>query len=155
MLNGKFGAAFPIHAIIIFHYPDMLTLFSLQVTHLIAGQVGTTKYHVARRLNLPILLPSWVEQSWDHTLSSSHLAATEKSILGRHLCLPFTGCTVSVTGLDETARKRVKATCEENGGHYSGELTKGVCTHLLVGSKTSELVGGGLATPTICLASQK
>lgn len=114
---------------------------TVQVTHLIAGQVGTTKYHVARRLGLPVLRPSWVHKSWDVTISSS-LMATETSVLDQHLCLPFTGCTIAVTGLDEGARKRVKESCQKSGGHYSGELTKGVCTHLLVGSKSSKSVCG-------------
>ena len=58
------------------------------------------------------------------------------SQLSGHCCLPFTGCTIAVTGLNEKARGRVKQLCLENGGSYSGELTKDVCTHLLVGSKS-------------------
>lgn len=63
---------------------------------------------------------------------------------GPHRCLPFTGLTITVTGLDESSRKKVAALCNDNGGRYSGELTKDVCTHLLVGSKSSELMEGGL-----------
>lgn len=58
--------------------------------------------------------------------------------MDQNKCLPFTGCTITVTGLDEGVRQRVKEACQANGGHYSGALTKGVCTHLLVGSKTSK-----------------
>ena len=58
--------------------------------------------------------------------------------LSAHRCPPFTGCTICVTGLEEKARKRVSDLCEENGGTYSGELTKDVCTHLLVGNTNSE-----------------
>lgn len=107
-----------------------------QVTHLIAGQVGGTKYHIARELHLPVLLPSWVESCWEAGLVSS-VRATDKSLLKEHSCLPFNGCTITVTGLNEETRQTVKEACQQNGGNYSGELTKGVCTHLLVGSKTS------------------
>ncbi len=103
---------------------------------MIAGQVGSDKYHVARRLSLPVLLPSWVEFCWEEGLS--HHSVDGTAVMSQHLCPPFTGCTITVTGLEESARLRVKEACQKNGGHYSGELTKGVCTHLLVGSKTSE-----------------
>ncbi len=114
------------------------------MTHLIAGQVGSDKYHVARKLCLPVLLPSWVESSWEAGLGLSSAAAmrsaTDPAVLSQHCCPPFTGCVVTVTGLDEGVRQRVKETCQAKGGKYSGELTKGVCTHLLVGSKSSELL---------------
>lgn len=106
------------------------------MTHLIAGQVGSDKYHVARKLHLPVLLPSWVEFCWEEGLARRSVSAT--SIVSQYLCLPFTGCTITVTGLEEGSRQRVKEECQTNGGNYSGELTKGVCTHLLVGSRTSE-----------------
>ncbi len=113
-----------------------------QVTHLIAGNVGTTKYHVARSLKLPVLLPQWVESCWKESVTSS-MSATDDVILSQHRCLPFTGCTITVTGLDEGARQRVKEACQMNGGNYFGELTKGVCTHLLVGNKASKWKEGG------------
>ncbi len=107
------------------------------MTYLVAGQVGSTKYHVARRLKLPILMPQWVEQSWSNSVSLSY-AATDPAVLDKYKCLPFTGYTITVTGLDESVRQRVKKVCEENGGRYSGALTRGVCTHLLVGRKSGK-----------------
>lgn len=109
-----------------------------QVTHVVAGQVGSDKYHVACELRLPVLLPSWVESCWEACLLGNLVSATDQAVLDQHLCRPFTGCTITVTGLDEGSRSRVKEGCQKNGGNYSGELTKGVCTHLLVGSKTSK-----------------
>lgn len=47
-----------------------------------------------------------------------------------------------MTGLDEKTRARVAKLSQENGGIYSGELTKDVCTHLLVGNTNSECVQG-------------
>ena len=46
---------------------------------------------------------------------------------------------MTVTGLEERERRKVRELVERNGGVYSGELTKDVCTHLLVGSTTSML----------------
>ena len=111
----------------------------LQVTHLIVGQVGSTKYNVARRLKLPVMLPSWVESTWEAGLTTSHMiSATDDDIIVAHRCPPFKGHTITVTGLDEKQRLSVKELCAQNGGSYSGELTKDVCTHLLVGNKQSE-----------------
>ena len=158
---------------------------TVQVTHLIAGQVGSTKYSVARELKLPVLLPSWVEACWEEGFSevvfgkddakvrggnsqphTSHIHFNTHSLthpsththshthiplhthtptplhtptqLSAHRCLPFTGCTITVTGIDEKTRRRVSDLCQQNGGTYSGELTKDICTHLIVGNKSSE-----------------
>lgn len=112
----------------------------MQVTHLIAGEVGSKKYNVARKLKLPVMLPSWVESTWEEGLTDHVISATKDDIISTHRCPPFRGQTITVTGLDEKARLNVKELCEENGGIYSGELTKDICTHLLVGSKQSKLV---------------
>ena len=70
---------------------------------------------------------------------SSCIFFSPTSQLKAHSCPPFTGCTVTVTGLEERERRKVRELVERNGGVYSGELTKDVCTHLLVGSTTSML----------------
>ena len=110
------------------------------MTHLIVGQVGSTKYNVARQLKLPVMLPSWVESTWEAGLGSHVTSATSDDVITTHLCPPLKGHTITVTGLDERARQRVKELCAENGGTYSGELTKDICTHLLVGNKQSKLI---------------
>ena len=84
------------------------------------------------------MLPSWVESTWEAALTSHVISATDDDIVSLHRCPPFRGHTITVTGLDEKSRQRVKDLCDENGGTYSGELTKDICTHLLVGSKQSE-----------------
>lgn len=78
-----------------------------------------------------------MESCWSEGLNEV-VCATHSTILVRHTAPPFTGLTITVTGLDEGARSKVKKVCSENGGNYSGELTKDVCTHLLVGSKSSK-----------------
>lgn len=113
---------------------------SMQVTHLIVGEVGSKKYSVARNLKLPVMLPSWVESTWEEGLADHIISATKDDIILTHRCPPFRGQTITVTGLDEKARLNVKELCVKNGGTYSGELTKDICTHLLVGNKQSELM---------------
>lgn len=108
------------------------------MTHLIAGQIGSTKYTVARRLKLPVMLPSWVESTWEEGLSGHVTSATGDDVISAHRCPPFRGLTITVTGLDEKTRLNVKELCVKNGGTYSGELTKDICTHLLVGNKQSK-----------------
>ena len=95
---------------------------------------------MARQLKLPVMLPSWVESTWEAGLDGHVTSATGDDIITIHRCPPLRGHTVTVTGLDERARQRVKELCAENGGTYSGELTKDICTHLLVGNKQSELL---------------
>ena len=75
-------------------------------------------------------------QLYEHYFPRS-LCSPLPAQLKAHGCLPFTGCTVTVTGLEERERRKVRQAVEANGGVYSGELTKDVCTHLLVGSTTS------------------
>ena len=108
------------------------------MTQLIVGQVGSTKYNMARQFKLPVMLPSWVESTWEVGLTSHITSATSDEIITAHRCPPLKGYTITVTGLDEKARQRVKELYAENGGTYSGELTKDICTHLLVGIKQSE-----------------
>ena len=42
------------------------------------------------------------------------------------------GSNISVTGASVIERDKVKKICEDNGGTYSGELTRGSSSHLLV-----------------------
>lgn len=54
--------------------------YTKHVTHLIAGQVGSTKYNVARDLCMPVMLPSWVEHCWKCSLDSS-ISALDSTIV--------------------------------------------------------------------------
>jgi topoisomerase (DNA) II binding protein 1 len=127
--------------------------YTRHVTHLIAGHVGSTKYNVARDLGMPVMLPSWVDHCWTAGLDS-HISALDPDILKAHRCPPFTGCTVTVTGLEERERRKVRQAVEANGGVYSGELTKDVCTHLLVGSTTSAKYKFAQQWQIFCVSSQ-
>ena len=85
---------------------------------------------------LAVLLPSWVEVCWSGGLKQV-IYATHPTTLLPHQAPPF---TITVTGLVEKARSKVKKTCSQNAGKYYGELTKDVmhCTHLLVRNKSSK-----------------
>lgn len=69
---------------------------------------------------------------------STHTLPLIPHQLTSHRCPPLTGCTITVTGLDEHERSKVKELCKSAGGTYTGELTKDICTHLLVGNKSSK-----------------
>ncbi|XP_059801611.1 DNA topoisomerase 2-binding protein 1 [Hypanus sabinus] len=104
--------------------------FNISVTHLIAGEVGSKKYLVAANLKKPILRPSWVKACWEK--------AQEKMInladvnMEEHLCPPFLGCTICVTGLSSLDRQEVQRLTLDNGGRYTGQLKMNECTHLIV-----------------------
>ncbi|XP_069765206.1 DNA topoisomerase 2-binding protein 1 isoform X2 [Narcine bancroftii] len=103
--------------------------FNISVTHLIAGEVGSKKYLVAANLKKPILLPSWVKACWEKTQQRMINLTDVK--LEEHLCPPFLGCTICVTGLSSLDRQEVQRLTLENGGRYTGQLKMNDCTHLI------------------------
>ncbi|XP_043575384.1 DNA topoisomerase 2-binding protein 1 [Chiloscyllium plagiosum] len=104
--------------------------FNISVTHLIAGEVGSKKYLVAASLKKKILLPSWVKACWEKA-KKGIISLTDVD-MEEHLCPPFLGCTVCVTGLSSQDRQEVQRLTLENGGQYSGQLKMNDCTHLIV-----------------------
>jgi topoisomerase (DNA) II binding protein 1 len=44
--------------------------FHQNVTHLVAGEVGSKKYLVAAKLKKKIMSPEWVEQVWEAAKSA-------------------------------------------------------------------------------------
>uniref|UniRef100_UPI00398E5BD6 DNA topoisomerase 2-binding protein 1 n=1 Tax=Pristiophorus japonicus TaxID=55135 RepID=UPI00398E5BD6 len=104
--------------------------FNISVTHLIAGEVGSKKYLVAASLKRTILLPSWVKACWEK-VQHSMINLTDVT-MEEHLCPPFLGCTICVTGLSVLDRQEVQRLTLENGGQYTGQLKMNDCTHLIV-----------------------
>ncbi|XP_033099642.1 DNA topoisomerase 2-binding protein 1-like isoform X2 [Anneissia japonica] len=104
--------------------------FTDVVTHLVAGEVGSKKYHVAVSLNKSVVLPEWVYAVWKAG-KQCHVDATDPEF-HCHKCPIFKGCIICVTGLEHQDRKDVKRLTEENGGRYTGELKLHECTHLIV-----------------------
>ncbi|XP_048380189.1 DNA topoisomerase 2-binding protein 1 isoform X2 [Stegostoma tigrinum] len=104
--------------------------FNISVTHLIAGEVGSKKYLVAASLKKKILLPSWVKACWEKA-KKGIINLTDVD-MAEHLCPPFLGCTICVTGLSSQDRQEVQRLTLENGGQYTGQLKMNDCTHLIV-----------------------
>ncbi|XP_070547179.1 DNA topoisomerase 2-binding protein 1-like isoform X2 [Ptychodera flava] len=104
--------------------------FTENVTHLVAGEVGSKRYHVAVSLGKPVMLPEWVIQCWNHS-KNRYVHATDEEFAA-YQCPVFKGCVICVTGLESDKRRDVSLLTQEHGGTYSGELRQNKCTHLVV-----------------------
>jgi hypothetical protein len=90
--------------------------------YLLSNKVGSIFYKVAaHHYGVEILLPNWITDCWD---KQQFLPTTHYKIL------PFTGCTISVTGILSPKRKKIQDLTTKFGGEYSPDLTR-KCTHLL------------------------
>eukprot|EP00058_Branchiostoma_floridae_P012092 XP_002597580.1 hypothetical protein BRAFLDRAFT_82314 [Branchiostoma floridae] len=103
--------------------------FTAMVTHLVAGEVGSKKYHVAVKLGKPIMLPEWIRACWERG-KTRHINATDEEF-DQYKCRLFQGCVVCVSGLDSVDRQEIRSQVEQHGGRYSGELRMKECTHLV------------------------
>ncbi|XP_071479717.1 DNA topoisomerase 2-binding protein 1-like [Diadema antillarum] len=106
--------------------------FTEMVTHLVVGEVGSKKYHVAANLKKPIMLPEWIEAAWEES-QHKHFSGTTSEFMEMHKCPAFKGCIICVTGLEGAERQEIKNRVGQHGGHYTGELKYNECTHLIVG----------------------
>ncbi|KAB2037420.1 hypothetical protein ES319_D03G073300v1 [Gossypium barbadense] len=98
------------------------TKASLDVSFVIVKNVLAAKYKWALNvLKKPIVTIQWLYQCW-----SEHRVVPQES----YRVLPFTGLTISVTGIRADERKEIEKLIIQNGGKYSAELTK-KCTHLI------------------------
>lgn len=98
------------------------------VTHVVAGDVGSKKYHVAANRKIPVMQPSWVQLFWDQEqYKLAHAASPTYS----HLRLPaFKGLVITVSQVPTAERKQLQALVEANGGSYSGQLHCKKTTHV-------------------------
>lgn len=97
------------------------------VTHLVAGAVGSKKYRTAVRLGLAIMSTEWIMKCWEESQTRIISAFDDEFAVMK--CPALAGCCICVTGLDN--RQEVKIIIEENGGVYSGELDMEKCSHLV------------------------
>ncbi|KAL6208329.1 hypothetical protein ACLB2K_019280 [Fragaria x ananassa] len=98
------------------------TKTSLDVSFVIAKDVLATKYKWALyTLKKPVLTINWLYQC-----CKEHRIVPQESFR----VLPFSGLMISVTRIPADERKKIEKLVIENGGQYSGELTK-KCTHLI------------------------
>ncbi|OAP63097.1 hypothetical protein AYL99_02324 [Fonsecaea erecta] len=100
-------------------------------THLIVGSTDTLKYqYVAReREDIKVLRPEWIEAVRDHWINDLPL---DLDALTQQYRMPtLAGLKICITGFDDLAfRAQLQKNVKENGGEYTGDLTKDV-THLI------------------------
>ncbi|RMZ77732.1 hypothetical protein DV738_g4276, partial [Chaetothyriales sp. CBS 135597] len=101
------------------------------VTHLLVGDTDTAKYkYVAReREDIKVLRPEYVPAVRTKWMDAQtvDIAALEHE----YRLLPFHGLKICITGFDDlTFRQQLQQNIVENGGQYSGDLTKDI-THLI------------------------
>lgn len=101
------------------------------VTHLLVGDTDTPKYkYVAReREDVKVLRPEWIEAVREAYMADN---GVDLNALEAEYRLPtFTGLTICITGFDDLAlRAQLQQRIDEQGGKYTGDLTKHV-THLV------------------------
>ncbi|XP_078332044.1 DNA topoisomerase 2-binding protein 1-like isoform X2 [Crassostrea virginica] len=100
------------------------------VTHLIAGEVGSKKYQVAASTGKQIYLPCWVDKVWEAS-QTKHIHGSSSQFL-EYACPIFKGLVITVSGLDSEERNQVKKAVEAEGGKYTGEMKVNECTHLII-----------------------
>lgn len=100
------------------------------VTHVVAGEVGSKKYHAAASRKLPVMQPQWVKLFWE---KEQHALAHASSDAYNHLRLPaFKGLSITVSQVSPLERKELQALVESNGGKYSGQLKGRDTTHVVL-----------------------
>ncbi|XP_039170840.1 DNA topoisomerase 2-binding protein 1-like isoform X3 [Eucalyptus grandis] len=92
------------------------------VSFVIAKNVLAAKYKWA----LNVLKKPVVTINWLYQCRNEHRVVPQES----YRVLPFSGLTISVTGIPADARKEIQKSLTQNGGKYSAELTR-KCTHLI------------------------
>ena len=101
------------------------------VTHLIVGDTDTPKYkYVAReREDVSVLLPEWVDAVRKQWMADEDI---DLNALNKEYRVPtMAGLKICITGFDDLDfRAQLQNNVIENGGQYSGDLTKEV-THLI------------------------
>lgn len=97
---------------------------------MIIKRVGTSKYNVAIRYKLPIVLIDWLVEC----LSQSKFVSIEN-----YRPKLFSGLTMTCTNIDVESRKAVIKSIENNGGVYSKPFIPNFVTHVICGSPIQEL----------------
>ncbi|KAI4337857.1 hypothetical protein L6164_016226 [Bauhinia variegata] len=98
------------------------TKASLDVSFVIVKNVLAAKYKWALHiLKKPIVTINWLYQCW-----TEHRVVPQES----YRVPPFSGLTICVTKIPADERIQIEKLILQNGGKYSGELTK-KCTHLI------------------------
>lgn len=107
---------------------QLIRNFTKSVTHVIAGDVGSKKYHVAANFKIPVMTPEWVDQFWE---VEQYKLAHAASLAYSHMRLPtFKGLTICVSQVPFKERGTLKELIHSHGGCYSGDLSYKHVTHV-------------------------
>lgn len=101
------------------------------VTHLLVGDANTPKYkYVAReREDVKVLRPEWIEAVRETWMNDDGIDLN--ALEAQHKLPTFAGLTICITGFDDlNFRAQLQQKIDEEGGKYTGDLTKHV-THLI------------------------
>ena len=97
------------------------------VTHLVAGSVGSKKYRTAVKVGIPVMSTDWIKKCWEESQTRIISALDDEFNIMK--CPTFKGCCICVTGIEN--RQQLRQIIEENAGTYSGELIMDKCSHLV------------------------
>ncbi|GFS20647.1 DNA topoisomerase 2-binding protein 1 [Elysia marginata] len=109
---------------------DVDSNLTADVTHLVAGEVGSNKYLVAVDNGKAVMTKGWVDAVWESS-QDKHISASDETFQ-KYLCPPFLGLTICVSGFSSNQRNKMRNFVMRGGGKYSGELKMNECTHLVV-----------------------
>ncbi|KAK3788086.1 hypothetical protein RRG08_009018 [Elysia crispata] len=109
---------------------DVDSNLTADITHLVAGEVGSNKYLVAVQNGKVVMTKEWVDAVWDSS-QDKHISASDE-VFQKYVCPPFLGLTVCVSGFSSNERNKMRNFVMRGGGKYSGELKMNECTHLVV-----------------------
>ncbi|RUS70584.1 hypothetical protein EGW08_021654 [Elysia chlorotica] len=109
---------------------DVDSNLTADITHLVAGEVGSNKYLVAVQNGKVIMTKEWVDAVWEAS-QDKHISGSDE-VFNKHICPPFLGLTVCVSGFSSNERNKMRNFVMRGGGKYSGELKMNECTHLVV-----------------------
>ena len=90
------------------------------VTHLVTNKAMSAKYNAAAVKEVPVMLPSWVEEVW--RVSSQESCQAMEPRFRSHRCPAMQGLTVCVSQLIKQDKELLRKTLETHGGSYSGIL---------------------------------
>ncbi|XP_022673049.1 DNA topoisomerase 2-binding protein 1-like isoform X2 [Varroa destructor] len=98
------------------------------VTHVVTDEVGSKKYIVGAQRGLALQTTAWIDRVWDTT---QHELKHALSIAEEFRTPIFANLTITTSGLAEDEKAEVTKLIQDNGGTYTGKLTK-ANTHLVV-----------------------
>ncbi|KAH8118085.1 hypothetical protein DFH11DRAFT_1851073 [Phellopilus nigrolimitatus] len=109
-----------------------------RVTHLIAEAPGSAKYIYCVQHGIPVMQPSWINDSYAKWLSGESVGV--ESSVDAHRLPTFKSIHLCLTAFDDVQkRKQIRKLLEKNGGTYVDALDKGSrLTHLLCGPDRGE-----------------